>query len=125
MLLLVDDSRAAEAVYYRIKESVDELTTIRPMLCGDRAIFQRPSSSPSDTNDPYNERRKDNCRLHHYTTRDVVQCLSQIQDINWRRHQEQHNHSSSSLYHVAFVGESVERHQYYSFIEVRSVAAEE
>ena len=116
-LLVINSTVDGEgAAAFKYLDSYAKTMSIKP-LCGERAIFERsPSSSSVEATaalDPYTERRND-CQLHHYTARDLVNCLSQLRATSSSRINQQQR-----PFHVAFVGESVERHQYYSFIEVR------
>ena len=70
----------------------------------DRTPNQLLMNGPDD---PY--QRHYDCRLHHYKWKDAVTCVDQLS--NRRRHRQP--------VHIAFVGESTVREQYYSFLRVR------
>lgn len=57
--------------------------------------------------DPY--QRHYDCRLHHYKWKDAVKCVDQL------------SHRRRQPVHIAFVGESTIREQYYSFLRVRGI----
>ena len=89
-------------------------------LCIDR-ILQRERRPPgvnsppvllTDGEDP-NQVNRD-CRLHHYTQVDVTAC---IDELSYRRakHKEP--------VHIAFIGESIIRHQFMSFLRVHLIIA--
>ena len=56
--------------------------------------------------DPYQRHR--NCRLHHYGFDDVVRCADHLSN---NRHQQ-------TAVHIAFIGESIIRNQFESFLRV-------
>ena len=89
-------------------------------LCID-GILQRERRPPgvnsppvllTDGDDP-NQVNRD-CRLHHYTQVDVTAC---IDELSYRRakHKEP--------VHIAFIGESIIRHQFMSFLRVHLIIA--
>ena len=63
------------------------------------------------------QRREVDCQLHRYSKREVVDCLKSVFISQGNGGQEKH-------FHVAFVGESIQRHQYFSFNEVRFIQFE-
>ena len=64
----------------------------------------------TDGEDPY--QMNGDCRLHHYDQADVTSC---IDEISYRRakHKEP--------VHIAFIGESIIRHQFMSFLRVKYI----
>ena len=58
--------------------------------------------------DPY--QRHYNCRLHHYDWKDAVQCVDHLFQKRSNRHRQP--------VHIAFIGESTIRDQYFSFLRV-------
>ena len=87
---------------YKDQQLNSSSMTLKP-ICKMSRILQKHHLL-TDGEDPYYQ-PQDNCRLHHYSEEDVATCLDRLS-------------THPSIVRIAFVGDSVNRYQFQSFIRV-------
>ena len=80
---------------------------VNGILSRERRVGEKDPILLTDGEDPY--QTNGNCRLHHYEMNQVVACVDQL-SYRRARHQQP--------VHIAFIGESILRHQFVNFLRV-------